>query len=684
MNGGSGFAPAGGGLTRSPVIQRVIPPTSTTQPVGMATEKTHMRKPNKAKTAPKKLGIFNRLKPAIGSGDKVVLLANKVMDGTNVKWQLAKHPTTGAEGFVRMSKVLATGKASTGTVADPESTDKVEQVEKLSSILGDIANDGTELGESIGDMLSVKGKTSDELAELLLDYNPDFAQKFDKASDTEKEGMVAGQLPGLKDILGKGGQTGFKIGGLTGGLIGEGLGMFSGLLSMVQGIKKFGKTDAELSDKLEGVLATGGGIASILTGVMGMGSKISGFVGDMMENEGVKSTFEGLKETFGFFGSGIDTVKGVVETVVKVVQAIAGGLKNRGKSAKSKLKDFVETVGDIAGTVLGTVKSGIETVAGVLKLIKSVPLVSSILGIVGSVVDLVSGALDLTKSVYEMIKLIVKTKKEKAMEKELKDDEYTRTERNLYSKLRRMEIASEPAGQSPGAILIERDKQGIPTAKQEETTLGKYKTQTAGNKTATTDRDQKDVETHLTDRVLVDTVRKRIKRAYSQIPEIIVDGVAAGISIVGGLISIGADIAAVVSAPTGVGTAAALATKTIASTVSSVLSGGLKVGKAIYKMARVGVRKIKQFARDKGWSGTNQDKTSKAKLAKRKQETIRLMSMVASLTNYDPADDASKAAYTRAQLRLKASGVDTMELFEKNGEPAEQAKMILEALNARK
>jgi hypothetical protein len=391
-----------------------------------------------------------------------------------------------------------------------------------------------------------------------------------------------------------------------------------------------------------------------------------------------------LKEVFGFFGSGIDTVKGVVETVVKVVQAIAGAFKKRGKSAKSKIEDFLETAGDIAGTVLGTVKSGIETVAGVLGFIKSVPVVSSILGIVGSVIDLVSGSLDLIKSIYDMVKLIIKTKKEKQLEEQLKDADYDFIETHLDIKLRRMEYAAQPSGQSTGSINIQKDKKGVPTANQEQLTLTKYKGQSGGRKSATTNEDAKDVESHLTDRVLVETVRKRIKRAYSQIPEIIVDGVAAGISIVGGLVSIGADIAAVASAPTGVGTAAALATKTIASTVSSVLSGGLKVGKSIFKMARVGLRKVKQFARDNKWAGTNQEKTSGKKKEARKKETIRLMTIVASLADYDPADDASKAVFTRTQLRLRASGVDMMELFEKNGEPAEQAKMILESLDARK
>jgi len=654
-------------------IQGVLTPISPAQPVGMATKKTHLRKPNRAKTAPKKLpALFNQLKPAIQSGQKVELLSNKVMDGVNVKWQLAKHPTTGAEGFVRMNKVLVTGKQATGAVQDPEKAGGAEQVEKLSNILADIANDGTEIGESIGDMLSAKGKTEEELAGVILARNPDFAQKWfafqEDGSDDKAKEMVKNQLPGLKDVLGTGGETGFKIGGLAGGLVGEGLGIFSGVLSMAQGIKKIGKSDAELGDKLEGALTTGGGLASIATGLMGTGGKIAGFVGDMVgEGSVAKSIFGGLKEIFGFLGSGIDTVKGVVETVVKVVKAIAGGLKKRGKSAKSRIEGFLETAGDIAGTVLGTVKSGIETVAGVLGFIKSVPLVSSILGIVGSVIDIVSGSLDLIKSVYDMVKLIIKTKKEKQLEKELKNADYDFTETHLDIKLRRMEFAAQPSGQSAGSINIEKDKRGVPTIKQEQLTLTKYKGQTGGNKSTTTDQDAKDVESHLTDRVLVDTVRKRIKRAYSQIPEIIVDG-----------------IAAVVSAPTGIGTAAALATKTIASTVSSVLSGGLKVGKSIFKMARVGIRKVKQFARDKGWAGTNQEKTSQKKLDARKKETIRLMTMVASLADYDPADDASKAVFTRAQLRLRASGVDMMELFEKNGEPAEQAKMILESLNARK
>ena len=47
------------------------------------------------------------------------------------------------------------------------------------------------------------------------------------------------------------------------------------------------------------------------------------------------------------------------------------------------------------------------------------------------------------------------------------------------------------------------------------------------------------------------------------------------------------------------------------------------------------------------------------------------MSMVAKLTDYDPDNKESEEAFSRAQLRLQATGIDTAELYEKNGEPSE-------------
>ncbi len=94
----------------------------------------------------------------------------------------------------------------------------------------------------------------------------------------------------------------------------------------------------------------------------------------------------------------------------------------------------------------------------------------------------------------------------------------------------------------------------------------------------------------------------------------------------------------------------------------------------------MGLRKIKQFARNKGWAGTNQEKTSKNKLARNKETTKSLLMEVATLNPSAP-DFETKA--TRTQLRLKATGVDMMALYEQNGEMGEQAKMIMEALKDR-
>ena len=61
-----------------------VPSLIQRAPAGMVTEKTHLRKPNRSKTAPRKLpAAFNRVGPALNAGDKVELLSQKVMGGAN-------------------------------------------------------------------------------------------------------------------------------------------------------------------------------------------------------------------------------------------------------------------------------------------------------------------------------------------------------------------------------------------------------------------------------------------------------------------------------------------------------------------------------------------------------------------------------------------------------------------------
>ena len=91
----------------------------------------------------------------------------------------------------------------------------------------------------------------------------------------------------------------------------------------------------------------------------------------------------------------------------------------------------------------------------------------------------------------------------------------------------------------------------------------------------------------------------------------------------------------------------------------------------------MGVRKIKQFARDKGWAHTNQEKTTEKKMEKRKKTVLALMM---GLDNLVPSSYDFEKGAKRAQLRIEATGVDPTELYAKNGEPVEQAKMLMKAL----
>ncbi len=645
-------------------------------------EKTHLRKPNKSGTGPRKgPALFNYLGKAVQANTRIELLGTKVSDkASNVTWQKARHPKTGKIGFVRMNKVLAPSMGAASTISGPKAPGTVDQVGKVAATIKNIIGDGSKIGISIGSMLSAKKKSEKDLAGVML-TKPEFRDRWfqfsEKGHKDQAEALVKKDLGGIKDVLGEGGQLGFKIGDLSTGIAGEALGAFGGLIGMIKGFKKYRGKEASLGDKIEGAIGAYTGISAMVKSGTGALSKVSGFVGGVVEDKAAKTLLGMGKEFFGFLGSGIDTLKGTVETSVKFIKMIAGAVKQKGKSAGSRIKTFLEAAMGVAGSALGTIKSGIATAAGFLKTLSALPLVSSIMGIVGSVIDLVTGALDLVKSIYETIKLVVKIKKEKEIEDQLKKGDFEKTEGELRPKLERMEHEAQPSGGTPKRAV---DKEGRPTVKQQETTLAKYLAHT-GPRSAGVKQDAQDIQTHLMEQSLAAAVRKRIRRAYSRLPELIVDGIAASISIIGGLLSVGADIAAVATAPTGIGTAAAVATKTIASTVTSVLTASMKVGKAIYKIGRIGVRKLKQYARNKGWFGTNQEKTSEKKLARNKEATKALMLSIAKL---DPKSPDFEAQASRAQLRFKAAGVDMTELFGKNGQPDEQAKLIMKALSARK
>jgi len=643
-------------------------------------EKTHLRKPNKAGTAPRKLpAIFNQVGKAIKKNTIIKLLAEEVTVGKNVQWQKAKHPDTGKQGFVRMSKVVASGPTPPSEIDTPSGPSQVESIAELTKVLTGIVSDGSKIGANVGTMLSAKSKTEKDLAQVMLNQ-PEFANKWfqfgKNPNKTKAEDMVKDKLEGYTDVLNTEWQLGFKTGGLAAGAVGDFGGAIGGFLGMIKGVQKFHKSKGKVSDTIDYAVAETSSGAGMMASGSGALSKISGLVSGFTEKGSTaKTIFTTLQGTFGFIGSGIKTVKGSVDTVVKIVKAIQGSLKKKGKSAKEKFQTFIETTADIAGSALGTVKSAIMTVAGFLKTLKSLPLVSSILGIVGSVIDLVTGALNLIKSIYDSVKLILKIKKDHQLIEDLKQDDSDFYEAVLTRRLLAMEQAALPEGESVSEDDLAKDEDGLPTVKQQEMTLNKYRRSGEGDSTADYYADE--VETHLADQTLIGTVRKRINKARLNLAGAIVDGVASGLSIFFGLISIGADIAAVASSPTGVGPAAALATKTISSTVSTVLTGGIKLGKGLFTLGRMGVRKIKQFARDKGWANTNQDKTSEKKMEKRKNVVKSLMMGLYDLVpDFSSFEDDAK----RAQLRIEATGVDTKDLYEKNGEPLEQAKILMKAL----
>lgn len=157
------------------------------------------------------------------------------------------------------------------------------------------------------------------------------------------------------------------------------------------------------------------------------------------------------------------------------------------------------------------------------------------------------------------------------------------------------------------------------------------------------------------------------------------------IHIVSNLIAIGASIASLVSGP---GAPAAIALKAAAIGVDTSLP--------FFRWVKQQGRNAASRAEAKGAPLVanlvfNADKSDTAKLADRKKQAVTMLKMIARLNPLIvrvSAGDALAEPLLRAQgdrikLYLKASGVNTNELFALNGQPAKQVLLLVKAMAQR-
>jgi len=658
---------------------------------GMITEKTHLRKPNSKGDAPRKLPkLFNMLKGALKPGDSIELLDTKSPADSPV-WQMAKHPETGENGFLRLTKVLATGatpptteEAKEKLKLDKDKIDYKTQASLLASIIGGV-------GGVVGKVEDAQQKTLEAYIKDLWDKDPDKVRDLSKIADPGKtpkevqDKAIEEWAKNNPDIVNT--ARGLTFGGLGVGAIGDVLSGFSSLFEIAQGSAKI--KEGGFQKKTEGHLMRIRGVGGIGGALMGLGKKggtaLSTLAGD---ETGAGKAFSSIAEGFGALGGIIKVLKAPVDVVFVFFKGIRDAYNRSKKQVETKpgeaIKDAFTWLADLAKAAMGGVKGAFDTAKSVFAGIKTwwtaiknlaKTLIGPIFGIVGAVLQLVTAAIDGIKLAINVITSIIKMVKDNETAKKIEDKDYQSEEKKLPHTI--MNLPKSPQ-------ILKSSKSGKPSVVHLTDILNQYKEKPPEQKTEAANKNYEKAQNYLVDRNLVDILKKRLSRAYSHIAEWIFDGLSILNSVAGALTTIILEIVSIAAAPTGVGFAIAQAAKSVSGIVFGAIGVILQVIKGVYSFSRWSGRGIKQLGREVGAKlGIKGLKTKSWKHEKRVNDTIAIMNMVADLADYDPADKESKGIYERVQLRLKAIGVDFRELYTNKDKPLKQAELIYQAMAKR-
>ncbi|MGE5597498.1 MAG: hypothetical protein ACM3S1_15840 [Hyphomicrobiales bacterium] len=175
---------------------------------------------------------------------------------------------------------------------------------------------------------------------------------------------------------------------------------------------------------------------------------------------------------------------------------------------------------------------------------------------------------------------------------------------------------------------------------------------------------------------------KRMRRA-------IIPLVSAAVKALADVISIGASVLNIIGVATSAAYGAGVAIMATGYGLTA-LAGTMKAGAALAGPTAALIRKTKQFGRNKAAKNPqgrlakvfNADKSTAKKQAQYEQDTKSIVKMMTKLPPYKEGDSASEQAYGDAYLVLKATGVQTKELFQET-DNAKKVRMILDALAQR-
>ncbi len=651
--------------------------------VGMITEKTHLRIPNSEGNAPRKgPKLFNMLKGELEPGKSIELLDKKSPSDEPV-WQLAKNPETNQVGFVRLSKVLATGVAPP-TIEEAKKNLKLEKGKiDFKAIADELINIASNSGDALGKVEESRKNIVEAYVEDLWVKDQGKVKQLANISDASKtpdEIKIQAQTEWAKNNpITVNITRGIMFGGLGVGAAGDVLSGFTSLFEIAQGL---GKIDKKGWTAVEGSLMSlkGGGV--LAGSVAGLGQKGFSALGAVIgaEDTPAGKTVSSVSEGFGALGGILKVLKAPIEIVLLFIKGIRNLYEKSKKQVKTKASEVFDWFVDLAKAAWGGVSGAFDTVKSVYNGIKTwwaamqgvgKTLIGPIFGIVGSVIQIVTAAIDGVKLAKNIITSFIENSENNKLIKKIEDEKYKSTEQEL------------PLGLLQSPQKLKRSKSGKPDVVHLREMLKQYESKPKDKKTPATEKDYKTAQTYLVDRDLVDILKKRLMRAKTKIGDWIFDGLSILTSVTGALATILFEVLSIATSPTGAGLAVFQAAKIISGAVFGAIGVILSLVKGAYTIGRPVVRWMKQASREVGaWFGKKGLKTKSWKHEARVKDTLAVMDIIANLKDYKP-NKKSRKVYERVQLRLTATGVDLEELYQKKGKPEEQAKLIYQALAKR-
>lgn len=419
-------------------------------------------------------------------------------------------------------------------------------------------------------------------------------------------------------------------------------------------------------------------IASSAAGTVSSGfSSVMGFVAMVNSIKNATDTnkdgYERTEAVMDAVGQGSQTIFSGAQVLTGTSQTIAGGVAKGGGDAASTAADVSGGVGDMFGSLGGAVELGVSTAKGILGLVKYFTSIKSkgwgqrdqIVDIVENFMDAIKGFLSTSKTVMSVVNTFL----------------------DIAGKGADFVNAFPVVGAAINIAiqLIDTIVQAVHVASQ---TYQMAKSIIRQIKMNTKLKAEELLTTPNNEKIrflgkLVEVNKKRWRRA-------IIPLTSALTKILANVVSVGASVLNIVGAATSAAYGAGIGIMAGGYGLSAT-AGIMKLGAASMKPIATFTRWSKQKIRDEGGSkiakignkvGIDMTKTTNFKKTEYQENAKNFLTMLKALPTWRDGDIDVKKQYEEHYQMLKATGINTKELFNET-DGAKQEQLIIEALQKR-